>query len=86
MMPYEWLVSRVCEEFNCLPSAAIREIMDDPCGMALKIMNLRHYARVKDVLDSAKSEKDIPRGCDVSQVMEIQAEIMRGGGQDGEHS
>lgn len=84
-MPFEWLVSRVCEEFNCLPSAAVREIMDDPGGMAMEIIRLRHYARTKDILDNAKTAADIPRGVDVSQVLEIQAEIMRGGGQDGEY-
>ena len=24
-MPVEWLISRICEEFNCLPSQAARE-------------------------------------------------------------
>lgn len=85
-VPFEWMVSRVCEEFGCLPSAAVREIKDDPNGTAMEIMRLRHYARTKELLDNAKTSADIPKGVDVSQVMEIQAEIMKGGVQDGEYS
>jgi len=76
-MPFEWMVSRVCDEFGCLPSAAYRELMNDPSGMALDIMRLRNYARSKDILDHAKSAKDIPDGADVKQVMEIKKELMK---------
>ena len=85
-MPFEWMVSRVCEEFHCLPSQAVRELMNDPRRMALDILHLRGYAYAKDALDNAKSSKDIPKGVNIQQVMEIQAELMKGDGQDGECS
>jgi hypothetical protein len=83
MMPFEWMVSRVCEEFHCLPSQAVREIMDDPQQMALDIIHLRGYAYAKETLENAKSSRDIPRGVNVEQVLEIKAEIMKEDGQDG---
>ena len=67
-------VTRV--QFGCLPSAAVRELRT-PKGTAME-MRLRHYARTKELLDNAKTSADIPKGVDVSQVMEIQAEIMKG--------
>lgn len=77
-MPFEWLVSRVCEEFGCLPSQAVKELMDDPLQMATEIMSLRSYAEAKHILDNATAQKDIPQGMDksIKQVMEIQAELM----------
>lgn len=80
LMPFEWMVSRVCEEFHCLPTQAVRELKNDPHRMALDIIHLRGYAYAKHVLDTAKSARDIPKGVDVTQVMEIQAKIMKEGG------
>ena len=77
-MPFEWLVSRVCEEFSCLPSQAVKELMDDPLQMATEIMHLRSYAEAKHILDSATSQEDIPKGMDksIGLVLKIQAQIM----------
>jgi hypothetical protein len=84
-MPFEWIVSRICEEFNCLPSQAVDELMNDPRRMALEILRLRSYAHAKYTLETATTARDIPKGVNVDQVLEIQKEIMERGGQDGEH-
>ena len=60
-----------------MPTAAITELMDDPAGLALDIIELRAYARAKDALDNAKSKNDIPGSPMVDTVMEIQAELAR---------
>lgn len=76
-LPFEWIISRICEEFNCLPSAALRELMNDPAQMAIDIMELRAYARTKEAIDNAHSDKDIPASPMVDQVFSIQAELLK---------
>ena len=75
--PLEWTISRVCEEFHCLPSEAAREIMEDPAQMAFDIMELRAYARAKEALDNAKNSKDVPKGVLVDRVWEIEHELLK---------
>ncbi len=45
--PFLWMVSRVCEEFNVLPTRALWELEHDPEQMALRIIELRAYAAAK---------------------------------------
>lgn len=66
----------MCEEFSCLPSAAIEELLDSD-RLVLDIMELRAYARAKESLDNAKDEKDVPDHPMIDQVFLIQHEIMR---------
>jgi len=73
--PWEWLVSRVCEEFGCLPSAAIRELEEMPVGLVFDVMALRSYARTKDRVDAAKKASDMPTGPVADLVLDVQAEI-----------
>lgn len=75
--PWEWIVSRVCEEFGCLPSDAVRELMDDPAGLALDVMELRAYARAKEALDSAKKAGDEPTGPMADMVWEVMSELLK---------
>jgi hypothetical protein len=49
--PYEWMISRFCEEFNCRPSEAIDELENDPNRLAETIMVLRSYSTIKDLVD-----------------------------------
>ena len=60
--PVEWIVGRVCEEFGCLPSAALRELETDPHRMAETIMMLRGYASLKEAVDRriAGSKENLP--------------------------
>ena len=75
--PWEWVVSRVCEEFHCLPSQAVRELMNDPSQMALDIIDLRSYAQAKEILDNAKDSKDIPQSKSIDRVWEIMHELLK---------
>jgi hypothetical protein len=51
-------VSRVCQEFQCLPSAAKRELEDDPERMAEQILSIRAYAETKRVYDEHSQRGD----------------------------
>jgi len=51
------LVSRVCEDFGCLPSVAVRELEDDPSHIALAVLDVREYARCKDAYETPAGEK-----------------------------
>jgi len=74
--PIEWIISRVCEEFHCLPSQAEAEL-DNPDSIALEIIQLRAYAKTKAQIDRAKSEDDMPDGPMVDLVFDIQAELFQ---------
>ena len=54
----EWLISRICEEFQCLPSQAVREWDADAAGLVLDLMELRGYARAKYAWDQATVSGD----------------------------
>ena len=60
-----------------MPTAALTELLDDPSGMAIEILELRAYARAKETLDNAKSKNDVPGSPMVDMVMEIQAELAK---------
>jgi len=76
-LPFEWIISRVCEEFNCLPSAAIREIKNDPAQMVFDIMELRAYANTKEMLDNSKDKMDIKHTPMVEKVFEVVNELVK---------
>jgi len=60
----------VCEEFHCLPAEAIDAIQNDVGGLLFRIMDLRTYARAKDVYDSTPMEKR-PKSRLMDKVAEI---------------
>tara|TARA_R110001583_G_scaffold31433_1_gene107511 strand:+ start:415 stop:669 length:255 start_codon:yes stop_codon:yes gene_type:complete len=39
-----WIISRIAEDFHCLPHVAERLLLDDPEDTAIRIMELRNYA------------------------------------------
>ena len=80
----EWLISRICEEFQCLPSQAVREWDADDEGLVLDVMELRGYARAKQAWDEASgSDGDQARVAKllqhdlVKQVAEIEFALVR---------
>ncbi len=75
--PFEWVVSRTCEEFNCLPSQAVKELLDDPTNLAIDIMELRSYARAKELLDNAKKPEDVPKSPAIDEVWMVQHELLK---------
>ena len=67
-------MSRVCEEFGCTPSAAIRELEDGPAELIWDILALRSYAQAKRTVEQAKKEADVPPSPWVDLVFDVKAE------------
>jgi len=61
-VPFVWWISRLCEEFHCLPSAAYREWLDAPDGLIEHLLEARAYAATKAACDRAQTAKDRPTG------------------------
>lgn len=76
--PHEWVVSRVCEEFGCLPSHAVRELEDGDADLVFTILEMRAYARTKEMVDRAERKADLPNTAAVRRVLEIELEAMKG--------
>ena len=53
-----WFLSRICEEFNCLPSAAIQEWEDQPAGLLESIIDMRAYAAAHRIYRSPGFKPD----------------------------
>lgn len=75
-VPTEWLISLVCEEFHCLPSEAVEQLLDHD-QLVMDILEFRTYARLKEIVDNAKDPKDIPDHPMVDQVFLIQHELLK---------
>ena len=67
------MISRICEEFDCLPSVAIEE----PLELVLDILELRGYARAKELLENCEDEGDLPNSPSIDLVWMVQHELMR---------
>lgn len=65
------MISRICEEFGCLPSEAMAEEQQ----VCLDIMELRAYARTKAQLDNAHDEAQAPKGQMADWVWRVQHDI-----------
>jgi tRNA isopentenyl-2-thiomethyl-A-37 hydroxylase MiaE len=74
---WEWVISRICEEFNCLPTEAMREMEEAPTGMIKDILELREYSRAKQIIDNAQKEEDIPSSPVIDMVFEIEATLIK---------
>lgn len=72
--PEEWIISRVCEEFHCLPSQAVRELEHGDAPLLFTILELRAYARAKAELDSTDDQSKVKVTPAIALVCEIEAE------------
>lgn len=54
------MIGRICEEFHCLPSAAIREWKRAPVGLLESILEMREYVKAKRLYENARSAADLP--------------------------
>jgi hypothetical protein len=75
--PDEWVISRICEEFGCLPSAAIRELEDGDADVLFTVLEMRSYARAKAHVDGAKKQGDLKMTPAVRRVFEIEHAAMQ---------
>ncbi len=73
-IPPEWIVSRICEEFGCLPSAALMELEHD-AALVADIIELRAFARSKTRVDEDGDKLKITPM--VKKVLTIEADIMK---------
>lgn len=73
-MPDDWLLSRICEEFQCVPSVADAEFEDDPVRI-LNILEMRGFARAKEAMD--RDGDKVKMTPTVRLVMQIEAEQMK---------
>jgi hypothetical protein len=48
----QWEIGRLCEEFHALPLAVTQELRDDPEQLAVRIVELRGFARAKAAYDN----------------------------------
>lgn len=70
-MPYEWLISRICEEFPCYGPAEAHEALENDTGYTIfKIMDFRAYAKAKEIYDSTPLENR-PKTAMMERVSEI---------------
>lgn len=74
-MPWEWWISRFCEEFHCLPSEAVREWRVAPAGLLETILECRAFAAAKQIVDHARNAKDIPPTPMTALVQEIEFDL-----------
>lgn len=54
----EWWISRVCQEFACPPSVALRELREAPDGLIETIVEMRAFARAREVTRQAEQMPD----------------------------
>ncbi len=55
MSPFEWIVSRICEEFHCRPTEAMQELRDDRWRLTFAILEMRAYAHAKHPLGKVQA-------------------------------
>lgn len=72
-MPDEWVLSRICEEGLAMNLA---DAARQPIELALRVMELRAYARAKDMVDRSENAGDLPTDSPmVNLVLDNQADI-----------
>jgi len=70
----DWVVSRVCQEFGCLPAAAGKAIEEDENGVIFRIMALRAYSSAKHQWDERPKDA---KGPAVEWVKRVEMEIAK---------
>ena len=65
------MVSRVCQEFSCLPDEARKALDDDYNGAIFKIMDMRGFADAKQRIEHADS-KSIPTDRQAVKYLQIE--------------
>lgn len=66
----------MCEEFACLPSAALRELNEAPWPLVLDVIDLRAFARAKQTVESTKKLEDLDqRDPMIRRVLDVEFRI-----------
>ena len=69
------MVSRVCEEFHCLPDEARRALDTDYNGNIFKIIDMRGFAGAKQRIDNADS-KNMPTDKQATRYIKIEMRLI----------
>lgn len=77
--PDAWIVSRVCEEFRCLPSQAVRELEDEDAELVFAVLEMRAFARAKAEVErpGLKAGDLNMRDPMIRRVFELEAEALK---------
>ena len=67
-MAYTWTVASVAKEFSLSPTAAARELEEDPSRLAVTCLEFLTYARAKADFEAAKDANDL-KGWKDSEAM-----------------
>ena len=71
-------MSRICEEFGCLPSEAVRELENDVRKHLFQIMQMRTYAAAKNRLDNMKAGENLDDVPMIDTVLKTDVAIAKG--------
>lgn len=71
-------MSRICEEFSCLPSEAIAELEKDYRKQIFQIMQMRVYAQAKRRLDNMKKGENLDDVPMIEDVLKNDVSIAKG--------
>jgi hypothetical protein len=66
--PFEWVVSRVCEEFHVDPIRAL-DVWRRNRALVVAVMDLRAYARAYDRVDRARDDEQFAGDVYVDKVL-----------------
>ena len=67
------MISRICEEFGCLPDAARKALENDCNGSLFQIMDLRGLSNAKTRIDNAP-KGEIPQDRAAQRYLRLQME------------
>ena len=76
--PEAWIVSRICEEFGCLPSQAINELAIDVRKHLFQIIKMRAYANAKHRLDNMSAGENLDNVPMIEEVLRTDVAIAKG--------
>ena len=71
-------MSRICDEFGCLPSEAVRELETDTRQQIFRIMRMRAYANAKHRLDTMKAGDNLDNVPMIEEVLKNDVAIAKG--------
>lgn len=76
-MPVTFWLSRLCEEFSCLPGAAYRAWLEAPVGLLEEILEARAYASAKRIYEAATNKQEIPSSPIMDLVRTVSFDLAR---------
>jgi hypothetical protein len=76
--PFLWVISRLCESFNCLPTRALWELQHDPEQMALQILEFRAYADARREYRACKEGDDVRKAVERNPMVQVVIDIEHG--------